>query len=234
MTRLYPSRLLILPVVSLLLLSPAHSDAAMTGFPFADEDLNYSVNWPSGLSLGEAHFHSKHAGANWSFDFTIDAGIPGFQVKDVYHSGSTPGFCSVSFNRNSSHGSRKVQEKETVNGAVATRDSSAGTSQISVPDCVKDALTLLYFSRRELGQGRIPNAQETLFGGLYQIRFEYAGEQTIQIGEQPAVSDKVLCTVKGPSSGFTFEMYFARDPARTPLLVKAPLAMGTFSMELIR
>jgi hypothetical protein len=29
-------------------------------------------------------------------------------------------------------------------------------------------------------------------------------------------------------------MYFARDAARTPLLFKVPLAMGTFSMELVR
>jgi hypothetical protein len=47
-------------------------------------------------------------------------------------------------------------------------------------------------------------------------------------------TDKVTCTVKGPNSEVKFDMYFARDPARTPLVIKAPLAMGTFSMELIR
>jgi hypothetical protein len=54
------------------------------------------------------------------------------------------------------------------------------------------------------------------------------------MGGKDVQSDEVLCTVKGPSSQFTFEMYFARDPARSPLLVKAPFALGTFSMELIR
>jgi hypothetical protein len=29
-------------------------------------------------------------------------------------------------------------------------------------------------------------------------------------------------------------MYFARDAARTPLLVKVPFALGKFSMELVR
>jgi hypothetical protein len=29
-------------------------------------------------------------------------------------------------------------------------------------------------------------------------------------------------------------MLFDRDPARTPLIVKAPFALGTFSMELVR
>jgi hypothetical protein len=31
-----------------------------------------------------------------------------------------------------------------------------------------------------------------------------------------------------------FEVYFARNPARTPLLFRVPLALGRFSMELVR
>jgi hypothetical protein len=228
-------RFLILSSLVATLLTPSAPAATMTGFPFTDEDLNYSVNWPSGLSLGEAHLHSKHTGSDWSFEFDLDAGVPGFQVKDSYLSDSSPSFCSVSFTRHTSHGGRKADETETVNGPLATRGTSGGGSgQLNVPDCVKDALTFLYFTRRELGQGRVPNAQQMLFGGLYQARLDYAGAQTIQIAEQPTVSDKVTCTIKGPTSTIAFDMYFARDPARTPLLVKVPLAMGAFSMELIR
>jgi hypothetical protein len=40
--------------------------------------------------------------------------------------------------------------------------------------------------------------------------------------------------VKGPKSSFAFEMFFARDAARTPLLVRVPLSAGSFSMELVR
>ena len=29
-------------------------------------------------------------------------------------------------------------------------------------------------------------------------------------------------------------LLFARDPARTPVLIRVPLALGTFSLELIR
>jgi hypothetical protein len=210
--------------------------APVTGFPFADEDLTYTVNWPSGLSLGEGHMHAKHEGSNWSFELLVDASVPGFQVKDVYRSVSNAGFCSVSFDRNTSHGSKKAQEKETIDGTTATRDtlSGGGGSRIPVSDCVKDALTFLYFARRELGQGRVPPAQQILMGGLYQIRLDYAGAQSIPVNEVPTESDKIVCTVKGPASEFKFEVYFARDAARTPLLFKAPLAMGMFSMELVR
>jgi hypothetical protein len=48
------------------------------------------------------------------------------------------------------------------------------------------------------------------------------------------VTDRVVVYVKGPKSDFSFETYYARDAARTPLLVKVPFSAGTFSMELVR
>ena len=210
---------------------------ALIGFPFTDEELSYTVNWPSGINLGEAHMHAKRSGTNWDFEFTVDAGIPGFQVKDIYRAEATPGLCAVSFDRSTIHGPRTVDEKETIDASrgIATRTpKSGGRTDIAVPNCVKDALTYLFYTREELGQGRVPAAQQILFGGLYQISVAYAGAPVIPVGGKDVQSDEVLCTVKGPSSQFTFEMYFARDPARSPLLVKAPFALGTFSMELIR
>jgi len=212
--------------------------APLTGFPFTDEDLSYSVNWPSGISLGEAHLHAKHAGPKWNFTFTLDAGVPGFQVRDNYRGETAAEFCSTSFERSTIHGSRKTEEKELIdrNRGVATRltKGDGGTSEVAVPDCVKDALTYLFYTREELGQGRVPAAQKILLGGLYQMTLAYAGGPMIPIAGKQVQSDEVLGTVKGPASEFRFEMYFARDPARTPLLVKVPFAMGTFSMELAR
>ncbi len=210
----------------------------LAGFPFTDESLTYSVNWPSRLSLGEGHLRARHSGANWDFELSLDAAVPGFAVKDFYHAASGADFCSQSFDRTASHGSRVTGEKETIDTTrgVASRASSngGGASNVSVPSCVKDALTFLYFTRRELGQGRVPPAQQILLGGLYQIRLDYAGAEWIQINGVPTLSDKIVCSAKGPASTTMFEMYFARDAARTPLLFKVPLVMGTFSMELAR
>jgi hypothetical protein len=211
---------------------------ALTGFPFADEDLTYSVNWPSGISLGEAHLHAKRSGANWIFGMALDAGVPGFPVRDTYRAESVPDFCSISFDRTTAHGSRSTEEQETIDRgrSTATRSTlkGGGNSEIHVPDCVKDALTYLFYARRELGQGRIPAAQQILLGNLYQIRVEYTGAPVIPMKNKQVQADKVTCTVKGPASEVKFDVYFDRDPARTPLVIKAPLAMGTFSMELIR
>ena len=41
------------------------------------------------------------------------------------------------------------------------------------------------------------------------------------MANKSTVTDHLVVTVKGPKSSFSFEMYFARDPARTPLLVNA-------------
>jgi hypothetical protein len=72
-----------------------------------------------------------------------------------------------------------------------------------------------------------------LFGGLYEIRMDYVGAQVIPIADKQVQSDKITVTVKTASSEYKFDVFFARDAARTPLLVNAPLAMGKFSMELI-
>jgi hypothetical protein len=234
----FTSRLAALIFLVMAFLRETGAAPTLTGFPFTDEDLNYSVNWPSGLNLGEGHLHARHSGENWNFELSLDASVPGFAVKDTYSSVSGAGFCSTSFDRKTSHGSRATGEKETVDPARATAtrvtQQGGGTSEIAVPACVKDALTFLFFARRELGQGRVPPAQSILMGGLYQVRLDYAGAQSVQVNDRPEPSDKVVCTVKAASSEFRFEMYFARDAARTPLLIKVPFAMGTFSMELMR
>ena len=227
-------------VVAALLVSPAcFAGAPLTGFPFADEILTYNINWPSGLGLGEVHMKARHDGPGWIFDLAIEASIPGFQIRDTYSSHANGDFCSTEFTRDFSHGSKKSVEKETIDRSVetATRKTipnGGGQSQFSIPDCVKDGLTMLYYARRELGQGRVPPGQQILFGGLYDLSLSYGGEQTVQVGGKPAISDKVIGSVRGPTSTETFEMYFARDPARTPLLVKVPFAVGSFTMELVR
>lgn len=222
-------------------LTPAILAAApvngLSGFPFTDESLHYSISWPTGVALGDARMLANYQNG-WHFEMSVSGGIPGFAIKDTYTSGSNADFCSDFFNRDFEHGRRKGVEKEIIDRShlTATRTTlkDGGKSEFSVPDCTRDALTLLYYTRREMGQGRVPPAQQMLFGGLYQTTMTYAGAQTIQSGGKPVITDEVVCDVKGPSSSVRFEMYFARDAARTPLLVKVPFALGKFSMELVR
>ena len=97
---------------------------APTGFPFTDEDLNYSINWPGGATLGEAHLHAKACWRKLEFELSLDAGVPGFAIKDSYHSDTVADYCSISFERSTSHGSRVVGERETDRSRARDRHSA--------------------------------------------------------------------------------------------------------------
>lgn len=226
-----------------LLLGLAAPGPAVSGINFHEETLHYNINWPSGLSLGEAVTKAVKVksggpeGDRWKLEFQLDAAIPGFQVLDRLNSLASEGFCSVEYEKDSTHGKKVVKEKTTVDATtgVATRQTvNGGKSEIPVGACVHDGLSFLFFIRNELAQGRIPPAQTILFGAPYQIRLEYGGAKTVPIGGVATEADRLVASLKGPASESTFELYFARDAVRTPLLVRVPLAMGWFSMELAR
>ncbi|HLK20197.1 MAG TPA: DUF3108 domain-containing protein [Bryobacteraceae bacterium] len=209
---------------------------------FDNEQLRYNVNWPSGLSLGEVQLgSSRDKGAadvapRLHLDFALDAAIPGFAVTDRYHSEASAEFCSVEFDRKASHGQKKTDETTKFDGSgTATRETTGGgKSEMKSGSCGKDALAFLYYLRRELSQGRMPSPQTVYFGAPYEIKLAFAGTQTIKLGDKQVEADRVSASVKGAASEVGFDVFFLKDAARTPALVRVPLTLGTFSMELVR
>jgi hypothetical protein len=214
--------------------------AAQTGYPFQDESLRYSLNWPSGLSLGDASFSAHKGKSGWSFDVSVDLAVPGFPIADKYHSAVDPQICSSELERTVSHSGRKSRERTTFDQGKGKAHrqtllpSNGGGSDFDIPSCGRDALAFVYYVRQEMGQGRVAPQQQVFFGSAYNVRLEYTGAQTIQSGDKQAVTDHVVAYVKGPKSDFSVEVFFARDAARTPLSVRIPLAVGTLSLELVR
>jgi hypothetical protein len=213
---------------------------AQTGYPFQDESLRYSLNWPSGLSLGDASLTSHKGSAGWTFDVSVDLAVPGFPIADKYHSVVTPQICSSELERTVTHGGRKSREKTSFDQdkhkahRQTILPADGGASDFDIPSCARDALAFVYYVRQEMGQGRVAPQQQVFFGSAYNVRLEYTGAQTIQSGDKQAVTDHVVAYVKGPKSDFSFEIFFARDAARTPLSVRIPLTVGTLSLELVR
>ena len=214
---------------------------ACAALPFAAaESLTYSVNWSSGLSLGEATLSStKSADPNrapWTFDLSLDASVPGFAVRDHYRSTANAEFCSARLDKETAHGSRKVKEKITFDQQKHTAEretEGGGHSSLSTSSCAHDALAFLQFVRQELQQGRLAPQQSVVFGGQYQIRFDYMGVQRVSAGSATNVeAERIQATVKGPATNFTFELFFSRDAARTPLLARVPLPVGALTVEL--
>jgi hypothetical protein len=201
-----------------------------------NETLRYSVNWPTGVSLGEATLTASSSESRMQFQFDLDAGVPGFTVSDRFRSAASGSFCSAEFEKTTSHGSKKVDDKETFdpNTGTVTRGSGAGQSEINANTCGKDALAFLYFLRRELSQGRVPPRQTVFYGAPYELRLESAGTENVKIANKPVDTDHLKASLDGPSSSIKFDLFFLQDKARTLALVRVPLALGTFSMELAK
>jgi len=210
------------------------------------ESLRYTINWPSGLSLGEATLRSdrlrdktgEKPREQWDFALDIDASVPGFVVRDHYQSTASADLCSTQLEKSYTHGKRKAEERivfdQQKNTATRQTLNGGGKSEISIPPCARDALTFIQFARRELAQGRLAPQQQVVFGAVYQVRIEFTGGQNIRVGEERLDADRIVATLKGPSTDLTVEVYFARDAARTPLLARIPLALGAFTVELVR
>lgn len=235
--------MMMLPLVSMLAFAAAAEKAppaAAAGFP-ADEQLTYNINWPTGLSLGEASLHTvRHkteTGTRVETDFRLDASVPGFQVLDQFQAAADQDYCSTELNKNYQHGRRKAEETTTFDAGrqVATRTTrNGGKTEINIQTCAKDALTYVQYLRRELSQGRLPPQQAVLFGAEYRVSVQFAGTQSITVSEKRMDADRLNVTLKGPSTDITFEAYFAKDSARTPVLIRVPLTLAPFSMELVR
>jgi hypothetical protein len=222
------------------LLTPALGQAATASAPIADEALDYSINWPSGLALGEAHWKAHNSGTAkapvWDFGFELDAHIPAYALTDSYHATSSAAYCTAKLVKEQQHGARKSGETETVDAdtltATRTPSTGDGVSTFTVPECVKDALSFLFFTRRELLSGRVPAPQTVLLGGRYEVKLTPLGQEKIRSGDKTYDTDKYGCHVQGSGGAVDVDLYFARDAARTPVLARIPLAMGAFLVEL--
>ena len=224
---------LILPLAAL-----AEQPAAKPLAPgLQSETLNYNVNWPSQLTLGEAQFTALKIPSGWALSFNLDASVPGYAVSDRFRSTASAELCSATFEKEFAHGKRKSKEKIVFDSSrnVATRETiGGGKTDLPTPACARDALAYIYHIRQELAQGRIPAAQPVFYGAPYQVRLDYTGAQRVRVGESTIEADRIVLNLKGPSSDRAIEIFFARDSVRTPVLVRVPLPLATFSMELVR
>jgi len=227
-------------LASLAALTVIASPAAESALP--NESLRYSINWPTGVSLGEALLSASTSGGasgtpgHMHFNFDLDAGAPAFSISDRYRSDASGRFCSSEFEKSISHGSKRTTDKETfdTNAATVTRGSGAGQSVLNASTCSKDALTFLYFVREELSQGRLPPEETVYFGAPYQVRLSAAGTESLKLANGPVDAERVDASISGPSSSISVELLFLKDRARTLAVVRVPLSLGKFSMELVK
>ena len=219
-------------VVLALAVAPLRAATAKTGI----EVLRYQLNWPGGVPLGEAQLKTIPVDGQWKLELTLDASMPAFQVIDRFNSSVNEKFCSLEFSRDTLHGAKKSKETTTFDLAATNasrKTEGGGTKDFSTAACPHDALGFLFFARQELIKGRVPAAQTIYYGGPYDLQFEMLGSQALSIGGAQTQADRFRVSFKGPVANSTFEVFFSKNAARTPLLIKVPFSLGTFSMELM-
>lgn len=222
--------------------SPAAVQPKLTGFPWQNESLHYTVSYQSGLPVGDVTFTAHKSDSGWGFEVSGNAGVPGFSITDKYRSWTTaaPDLCSTELQRDTNHGGKTGRERTTFDQKTGSAERTTlapeggGKTQFTVGTCARDAIAYSYFAREELGQGRVPPGATVYFGSEYSVSMTYTGAQEITVGKQRATTDHVNVAVKGPKSDFHFEVFYARDPARTPLEIRVPLSVGTLSLDLVR
>ena len=215
--------------------------ANLSGFPWQNETLHYVMNWQSGLPVGEVNFTArKMERGGWSLEVAGNAGVLGFAVNDRYRSTTGADLCSIELLRETDHAGRKGTEKSTFDqktGAghrVTLLPKDGGETDFFIGPCARDAVAFAYFARMELGQGRVPASAQTYLGAAYSTSMVYTGAQDIVVDGKKVTTDRLNVAVKGPKADFHFEVAYARDPARTPMQIRVPLSMGTFTLDLVR
>lgn len=224
--------------VLLLACLVAPSAAASETVPFASgEVLVYEITWPSGLSLGEVEFRAQGVTNGWEFRARVNAALPNLEIRDEYRAQTDGELCSLELEKDALHGARRVQESvefDQPNHKASRKTKNGGDSEFDVPPCARDGLTFLYLLRSEIGRGRIPPPDDLNFGAQYQVTMTYAETRQIEVAGEMVKSDRILVDLTGPASQRSFEVFFGQDSARTPLLIRIPFELGTFTLKLVK
>lgn len=222
----------------LIALAPGHGPAQEQVSPInLDERLEYTITWPSGLPVGRAEFRARDLDPGWRFEMTLRASLPQIEIDDAFVSRTDAEMCSETFEKHVRHGAKRAHESLRFGPRELERTNleapaSELPGRVPVAGCARDALAYLYFLRRDLAAGRIPAPGNIYFGAGYRIRLEFVRTRWLTVSDERRLADEIRVVVRGPASEHAFSAYFARDPARTLLLVRADFEEGPFSMRL--
>ena len=221
---------------ALFWVSPLLSQQAGLPIP-EDEQLTYSIAWPSGLPVGQADFKARFVDPGWRFEMSLNASLPEINIDDAYVSRTDAAACSLEFEKHARHGSKRTHEFLRFGRTAVERFNLETVGQespgvVPVSGCARDALAYLYHLRKDLGAGRIPPPADIFFGAGYRLNLEYAQTRRLVWEGKRRLVDEIRAVVRGPASEHVFSVYFGRDEARTPLLFRVEFEGTPFTMQL--
>ncbi len=217
--------------------SVAQAQPLAEGFTHG-EFLQFSLDWPSGLSAGVAEFEARFLDPGWRFEATVRASHPKLEIDDRFISETDGQLCSQRFEKHIRHGNRRASELLRFSGDTVERtnleragEERPGTARAG--NCARDALAFVYFLRSELAAGRIPAEGTVHFGAGYGVRLEHAQERWLVWEGERQLVDEVHVSVSGPQAAHAVSAFFGRTEGRQPLLFRMTLDETGFTMRLL-
>ena len=167
-----------------------------------------------------------------------DAAVPAFAVTESAKSKGTKDLCSTELIKDGTRGQRSIEREDQVRHGETHSHSQTGggggKSEIGSAPVQGTHRTFISMSGRSLLPDVSPPQQAVYYGSAYQTRLQYTGTQKMRSGDEFVDADRLTATIKSSSKEMTVDLFFARDAARTPLLVQIPVAVGKFSVEFVR
>lgn len=244
------ARLLAWLAAGALLGSPAGAQQART--PFVDgEKLLYTVRWRL-MVAGYAELAlQKNSGASGAWKVTAKANSTGYvsniyKVEDEYRSSfRNPSLCSNGIEKTINEGERHREvslefDRPRRLALLRDRDARDGApprvAQFSIPDCVHDILSALYYARTQpLQVGQSFEFPVNDGGKTIQIRVDVQAEEEVQteLGTFQAirVEPDLFSGNVFQGKGRLF-VWFTKDASRLPVQLKAQIGVGTITASL--
>ena len=230
--------------VALLLLGfPANlsaQSASSTWAPLASgERLLFNLLWPSGITLGEAVLEASRTDEGIRLVATVAAALPQHHIAYTFTSLADEQLCSVQFRETLREGknTRETSFEFDQRNHLVRRTRAGQTTESPIPACARDPLALLYHFRRQLAFSQLPVGTPEAVGVFhlgedYSVRYEAITPETVKLGTKQWEGDRFLVTARGSDGEHSFEMWVRPDTSRTPVAIRVPFSLATFSAEL--
>ncbi|MBI3934713.1 MAG: DUF3108 domain-containing protein [Acidobacteria bacterium] len=205
----------------------------------AGEKLTFNLLWSSGISLGEAFLQASRAGEEIHLEATVVADLPQHRVGYSFTSLADEHLCSIRFRETLREGknTRETAFEFDQENHTVRRTQDGKTTESAIPACARDPLALLYHFRQQLAFGQVPvGTPEAVgafyLGGDYSVRYEAITPETVKLGSKSWQGDRFLLTVFGGGGEQSIEVWIRPDNSRTPVAIRVPFSLATFSAEL--
>lgn len=231
-------------IVALLLLefpSNLSAQSAWSSWPplASGERLIFNLLWPSGITLGEAVLEASGTDQGIRLEATVAADLPQYRIAYTFTSLIDEQLCSIRFSETLREGknARETSFEFDQRNHLVRRTRAGQTTESPIPACARDPLALLYHFRKQLAFNQLPVGTLEAVGAFhlgedYSVRYEPITPETVKLGTKQWEGDRFLVTARGSDGDHSFEMWVRPDTSRTPVAIRVPFSLATFSAEL--